>query len=136
LPVYREPAESPISRPDLAEQFPLVLTTGARSIYYTHSQHRNLARLREMYPEPLVDIHPADAEQRRIKSGDMAIVSSPRGSITLKANVTDMILQGVVHIPHHWPGELNVNIITDDRNLDPISGFAPFKSQLCQVTKK
>jgi anaerobic selenocysteine-containing dehydrogenase len=136
LPVYREPAESPISRPDLAEQFPLVLTTGARSIYYTHSQHRNLARLREMYPEPLVDIHPDDAEQRRIKSGDMAIVSSPRGSITLKANVTDMILQGVVHIPHHWPGELNVNNITDDRNLDPISGFAPFKSQLCQVTKK
>jgi anaerobic selenocysteine-containing dehydrogenase len=53
----------------------------------------------------------------------------------LKANVTDTILPGVVSIPHHWPGEANVNILVDDKNLDPISGFAPHKSQLCQVGK-
>jgi len=135
LPVYKEPMESPVSQPDLAGSFPLVLTSGARTVAFTHSQHRNIRQLREMVPEPLVEINPADAEPRGIQSGDMVIVSSPRGNIKLKADVTDTILPGAVQIPHYWPGEANVNILVDDQNLDPISGFAPFKSQLCQVTK-
>ena len=53
----------------------------------------------------------------------------------MKANVTDTILDGVVSVPHHWPGEANANILVDDINLDPISGFPPFKSQLCQVSR-
>jgi anaerobic selenocysteine-containing dehydrogenase len=86
-------------------------------------------------PEPLVDINPADAKPRGIKSGDTVAISSPRGSITMKANVTDTILAGVVSMPHQWPGGANANVLADDRNLDQISGFPPFKSQLCQVTK-
>ncbi len=135
LPVYKEPMESPVSRPDLVGPFPLILTSGARRLPFTHSQFRNIPQLHEMLPEPLMEINPSDARQRDIKSGDMVIVSSPRGSIKLKTEVTDTILPGVVQIPHHWPGEANVNILIDDQNLDPISGFAPFKSQLCQVTK-
>ena len=135
LPVYKEPAESPLSRPDLVKSFPLVLTSGARTIYFTHSQHRNIPQLRKMVPEPLVEINPADAKPRGIRSGDRVTVSSPRGSIELSANVTDAILSGVVHIPHHWPGKANVNTLTDDKNLDPISGFPTFKSQPCQVAK-
>jgi hypothetical protein len=53
----------------------------------------------------------------------------------MKANVTDSILSGVVSLPHHWPGEANTNILLDDRALDPISGFLPYKSQLCQVDR-
>jgi anaerobic selenocysteine-containing dehydrogenase len=53
----------------------------------------------------------------------------------MMANVTDAILTGVVSLPHHWPGEANVNALVDDKNLDPISGFPAFKSQLCQVNK-
>jgi len=135
LPVYKEPMESPVSRPDLADSFPLVLTSGARLLPFVHSQYRNIPQLRQMVPEPLVEINPSDAKSRGINSGDMVIVSSPRGSIKLKANVTDTILRGVVQIPHHWHGEANVNTLVDDRTLDPISGFAPCKSQLCQVTK-
>jgi anaerobic selenocysteine-containing dehydrogenase len=135
LPVYVEPAESPLSRPDLASSFPLVLTSGARTIAFTHSQHRNIPRLRKIVPEPRVEINPADAGPRGIKSGDMVVLSSPRGSIRLKAKVSDIILPGAVHAPHNWPGEANVNILVDDQNLDPISGFAPYKSQLCQVAK-
>jgi anaerobic selenocysteine-containing dehydrogenase len=135
LPVYKEPFESPLSRPDLAESFPLVLTSGARTIAFTHSQHRNIPRLRKIMPEPYVQINPCDAYPRGIGSGDKVMVSSPRGTIKLKAEVTDIILPGAVHIPHHWAGECNVNILTDDEGLDPISGFAPFKSQLCQVAR-
>jgi anaerobic selenocysteine-containing dehydrogenase len=135
LPVYNEPVESPLSRPDLAKSYPLVLTTGARTISYTHSQHRNLKKLRKLVPEPLLEIHPSDAEIRGIQSGDMVAVSSPRGIVKVKANVTDNILSGVVHLPHHWPDEANANILCDDIHLDPISGFPAFKSQLCQVAK-
>ena len=135
LPVYKEPVESPISQPDLAQLYPLVLTTGARTISYTHSQHRNLKKLRSMVPEPLLEIHPDDAERRGIESGDMVAVSSPRGVVKVKTRVTDIILPGVVHLPHHWPDEANANILCDDGNLDPISGFPAFKSQLCQVIK-
>jgi anaerobic selenocysteine-containing dehydrogenase len=135
LPTYKEPPESPVSRPDLAKKYPLVMTSGARVMAYTHSQFRNIPRLRRLMPEPLVDINPADAATRGIRTGDTVRVSSPRGNITMKANVTDAILAGVVSLPHHWPGEANVNLLVDDRTLDPISGFIPCKSQLCQVSK-
>jgi len=135
LPVYREPPESPLSRPDLLEKYPLVMTSGARVMAYTHSQFRNIPRLRRLMPDPLVDINPTDAAPRGIKTGDSVTISSPRGSIRMKANVTDSILEGVVSLPHHWPGDANVNTLVDDTSLDPISGFLPCKSQLCQVAK-
>jgi anaerobic selenocysteine-containing dehydrogenase len=134
LPVYREPVESPISTPELAEKYPLILTTGARTISYTHSQHRNLKILRKMVPEPLLEIHPDDAETRGIKQDEKVSVTSPRGAMSVKAYITDTILPGVVHLPHHWPDDANANILCDDQHLDPISGFPAFKSQLCQVT--
>jgi anaerobic selenocysteine-containing dehydrogenase len=135
LPVYREPPESPLSRPDLARKYPLVMTSGARVMAYTHSQFRNIPQLRKLMPEPLVDINPADATPRGIKTGDTVTISSPRGSIKMKANVTDTILSGVVSLPHHWPDEANTNVLVDDQTLDPISGFIPCKSQLCQVSR-
>jgi anaerobic selenocysteine-containing dehydrogenase len=135
LPVYREPVESPISRPDLYRSYPLVLTTGARTVNFTHSQHRNIDRLRMMVPEPLLEIHPVDAKSRNIKAGDMVAVSSPRGRARVRAKITDKILAGVVHLPHHWPDEANANLLSDDLHLDPISGFPAFRSQLCQVTR-
>jgi anaerobic selenocysteine-containing dehydrogenase len=135
LPSYKEPPESPLSQPELAKAYPLVMTSGARVMAYTHSQYRNIPQLRKLMPEPLVDINPADAKTRGIKNGDKVSISSPRGKILMKANVTDTILAGVVSLPHHWPGEANVNALVDDRSLDPISGFIPCKSQLCQVEK-
>ncbi len=86
-------------------------------------------------PDPLADINPVDARARGLRSGDRVIISSSRGSIKMKANVTDTILAGVVSIPHHWAGEANANTLVDDKNLDPVSGFPPFKSLLCQVKK-
>jgi anaerobic selenocysteine-containing dehydrogenase len=135
LPAYNEPPESPLSRPDLVKTYPLVLTSGARVMAYTHSQFRNIPRLRKLMPEPLVDINPADAAPRRIKTGDTVTIASPRGSIKMKANVTDSILAGVVSLPHGWSDDANVNLLVDDKTMDPISGFLPCKSQLCQVTK-
>jgi len=135
LPIYHEPAESPFSTPEIAKKFPLVLTTGGRSIAYVHSQQRQFKSLRRLDPYPRVQIHPQDANSRGIEDGQSVTISSPRGMVDMLAEVTDRILPGVVHAYHGW-ATANINELIDDQNLDPISGFPAFKSNLCQVEKK
>ncbi|MCK5650362.1 MAG: molybdopterin-dependent oxidoreductase, partial [Gemmatimonadetes bacterium] len=132
LPEYREPEWSPVSTPDLVKEYPLVLTSGARSANYTHSQGRQLETLRSREPEPLLQLNPADAEVRGIHDSDMVSLLSPVGAITLKARVTEEVSAGVVHAPHGWAGA-DVNEVIPDDELDPISGYPPFKSSLCEV---
>jgi anaerobic selenocysteine-containing dehydrogenase len=134
LPVYREPAESPLSTPDRLAEYPLVLTSGARTKFDTHSQHQYIERMRRAIPNPLVELHPGDAAARAIADGDTVVVRSARGQVRFIAKITDCVKPGVVHCVHGWRGA-NVNELTDDRTLDPISGFPPFKSSLCQVEK-
>lgn len=133
LPVYRGPLESPLSTPELAGQFPLVLTTGGRLPMYTHSELRNLESLRQLYPGPRVDINPQDARPRKIQQGGRVMLKTARGVITAEANVTGEVPEGVVHMAHGWP-QADVNLLTDSENLDPISGFPAFKGLLCQVS--
>jgi anaerobic selenocysteine-containing dehydrogenase len=134
LPVYREPFWSPISAPDIAKNYPLVLTSGGRSNHYTHSQGRLFKTLTDREPEARLQIHPDDAEAREIQGGDRVEVSSPLGAIHLKAWVTDVVPAGVVHAFHGW-ADADINELIPDEGLDPISGFPPFKSSLCQVQK-
>jgi hypothetical protein len=53
----------------------------------------------------------------------------------LKARVTQDILEGVVSIPHGWPREANVNLLTDVHCREPIMGYPQMKSQLCSIRK-
>jgi anaerobic selenocysteine-containing dehydrogenase len=132
LPRYREPFWSPHSTPEVARDFPLVLTSGARSVAYTHSQGRQLPSLRRRDSEPRVELSPEDAAARGIQDGDPVRLSSPLGSITMKARVTETVPSGVVCAPHGW-AEADVNLLIPDGGLDPITGFPPFRSSLCQV---
>ena len=133
LPTYKEPAESPISRKDLAKEYPLIITTGARVNVFTHSQYRQVASLRKHMPEPILEINPQTAERFGIKEKEKVKVESPRGAIKIKAKLTSEILPGVINISHGWE-EANVNILIDDEAHDPISGYPGFRSSLCKVT--
>ncbi len=135
LPVYQEPAESPLSTPKLWQQYPLVLTTGGRQKYFTHSQQHNVAPMLAHDPQPRVQIHPEDAQPRGIVHGDWVVICSPRGTVCFQAELTDSVKVGVVHAFHGW-NQANINELTDDTQLDPISGFPPFKSLLCEVRKR
>ena len=73
LPEYVEPAASPVSRPDLAARYPLVLTS-AKVVQFCHSQHRNLPQLRRHSPDPVVELNPAAAGPR----GCGALVATAR----------------------------------------------------------
>jgi len=148
LPEYIEPAVSPISRPDIAAEFPLVLTN-AKFTTYVHSQQRALPSLRKASPEPCADIHPATALSYGIKNKQWMIVESPRGAITVKARLTTNIVPGVVCCQHGWwqacrelelPGYdpyesdgANPAMLIGTDLADPVSGSLPHRSYLCRV---
>ena len=122
LPTYIEPAESPLSRPDLYADYPFILVTGIKTRYYTHSRHRNVEFLHKQMPEPLLTINLEDASRLGIQSGEKVLVESPRGGIRLIADPSEDVRPGVVMMQHGWQ-ESNANILTDDLGVDPISAY-------------
>ena len=134
LPVYREPAESPVSRPDLSKEYPLILIAGSKLEMYTHSEMRNIPRLRELFPENLLEINPGTAAKLGIEDSDIVSVESPRGRIECSAKVTDRIDPRVVHLYHGFK-ESNCNVLTDHKVCDPVTGSTGLKSLLCKVEK-
>ena len=148
LPVYREPPESPLSQPQLARRFPYVLTTGGRIREFFHSELRQVASLRKRHPDPLAHIHTRTAVAHGIRSGDWIRVSTPRGEIRMKAEVSDQIKEGVVSIDHGWwfpekPGpdfgiwESNANLLTSDEPpYDPAFGTYQLRGLLCRIEKE
>jgi molybdopterin-containing oxidoreductase family molybdopterin binding subunit len=99
LPVYIEPLES--ARKPLAKKYPLTLLT-THSRFRAHSQFANIPWLKELDPEPLVEMNPADAKKRGIKDRDIARVFNDRGYVKLKAKVHEGIMPGIVNIPQGW----------------------------------
>jgi len=134
-PVYIEPKQSPLSTPELAERFPLVLVAGARVPYYSNAKHRELPWLRRFMPEPIVTMNPEDAKARGLQVGDMVRVSSTvnEDGIVVKLETSETIKPGVIDILHGW-SEANANELVT-RDFDPISGFVPFREGLCEVRK-
>ncbi|MGD2167904.1 MAG: molybdopterin-dependent oxidoreductase [Gammaproteobacteria bacterium] len=132
LPVHREPAESPVSRPDVAQAYPLVLIAGSKLKPYTHAMMRNIPSLRALAPENVLQIHPEDAATRGIDNGTTVVVSSPRGEISCRTEVSQDIAPGVVHLQFGYE-ENNANILTDSGAYDPITGSTGLKSSLCEV---
>ncbi len=136
LPGYREPDEGPVSTPDLTERYPLIMTTGAREPVFRHTELRNIRLLREIVPELSIRINPRTAAMLHVGEGDAVIVESPRGAMEAKAALFEGIDPRVVQIPSHWPGENNVNLLTDNAHCAPMIGSAELRCQLCSVRKK
>jgi anaerobic selenocysteine-containing dehydrogenase len=134
LPKYIEPVLSPVSTPQVADRYPLILNTGSRLPMYQHSRTFRLSWTRQLRPDPSVDINPVDAKARNLSTGDRVVLATPRNRVTVKANVTEVVPPGVVSIYHAWP-EIELNSLIDPDYLDPISGFPGFKSMLCEINK-
>jgi anaerobic selenocysteine-containing dehydrogenase len=143
LPVYVEPEEGPLANAELAKDFPLVLSSGARTQTAFRSQHFNIPGLIERQPEPLVHLHEDDARPRGIVDGDRVWVISPRGRVRFTARVGQDVVAGAIEAnmggggplgPKAWQ-EANVNALTDADNRDPISGFPVYKALLAEVVK-
>jgi formate dehydrogenase major subunit len=94
-------------------RYPLLLTTGRiLSQYNVGAQTRRTAN-QHWHKEDLLDIHPADAELRGIKSGDWVGIRSRAGETVLRARVLEQVKPGVVYTTFHHPFS-GTNVITTD----------------------
>ncbi|RJP80895.1 MAG: molybdopterin oxidoreductase [Desulfobacteraceae bacterium] len=143
IPRYEESDETAVSNPELFETYPLVLGTGPFKPDMKSSL-RAIPGFIKRYPYPAVQMNHKDAEDRDIKTGDVISIKTVRGSIKMRAYVTDKIMHGFVYAPVGGGGplgtdewkEANVNMITDLAQFDEISGFPVYKTLLCQIRKK
>ena len=103
LPYYEEPPESPVSTPEVAVEYPLILNTGAnfRPMFHSENRHWGMG-YREQHPDPITEIHPDTAAPLGIQEGDWVCVETRRGVIKQKAHVTDEIHPRVVNVQRHW----------------------------------
>jgi anaerobic selenocysteine-containing dehydrogenase len=134
LPIYKEPAESPLSQPALAQEYPLLCNNGVKPLVHTHSQFHGLPGIREIFPEPYAALNPATASQYGVQEGEWIAVESPRARVKLKAKTTKAVPPGTVFIPHGWR-EPRYNDLTDDKAVDPIGGGFSTRAFLCRIEK-
>ncbi|MEH7671067.1 MULTISPECIES: molybdopterin-containing oxidoreductase family protein [Bacillus] len=145
--------EKPLTVPQYQNQsndFPLVLSS-FKLKGFCHSQHRNIARLRKLHPDPFAEIHPQTAQMYRLNEGEWIYLASPFGRMKAVARLTESIPVGTIYTQAGWWDECdelelagfdpfsvegaNVNQLIGTDEVDPISGSEPLKSYRCQIYK-
>ncbi len=129
-----EPADwiPPAELPD--DDYPLVLSTGRRLWHYqTGTQTRRSDGFEEVFGEELIEIAPDDAARLGIDDGEMVRVTSRRGTVDVRAWVTDRSPPGVCWMAFHF-GEANANVLTIDA-FDSVTDTAELKHCAIRVEK-
>lgn len=114
--------------------FPLKLTTGARTPFYFHGEHKNVPELRKHEPFPLAEVHPDDLPEG-ITQGDWIKLESPWGSCSRVVSLFPSVKSGVVSATHGWKGnDLNVNCLLPS-NIEGRGGLGyPFRCIPCRIS--
>lgn len=149
LPEYKEDPVSPLSRPDLWREYPLIMIHH-RVKCYQHTEQRNCPSLRKRVPEPEIEIHPQTAKNLGLKEGDWMWLESyqMRGEkVKGKAKFVDELHPNVVSMvmgwwfpelpaPEHGCFESNINtIISDGPPFEKFNGHAQMRGILCKAGK-
>ena len=143
LPEFRAPLAK-------ADGFPLTLTT-VKTPLYCHSQHRNLARLRRLEPDPVAELNRETAASRGIRQGDWLVITTPHGRVRARARLNTTLADGIVAAQHGWwqacsdldlpgydaldPEGANINLAIGVDAADPVSGAASHRCYPCQIEK-
>lgn len=150
LPDWKEPHSSPYSRPDLAKEYPYVLTTGARHIEFFHSEHRQPeVTSRELYPDPHFEMSEKAAAKLGIKDEDWCWIENQHGRCRQRLRINPSLDDRVVRADHGWwfPEEeaaeprlfgvfdSNINNLVPQCDNGETGYGAPYKNQLCKVYK-
>lgn len=147
LPYYDEPQYSPVNTPELLEEYPYVLTTGARPYAFFHSENRQVPFCRELNPDPIVEVNPKTAQKLGIADGQWCEIWNQFGSCKQKAKVTETVDENTIHCQHAWwfPEEdgsepnlygnwrSNVNNLVPNFHFGKLGFGAPFKCLLCNI---
>ena len=119
--------------PQTNAEFPLaMISPPARN--FLNSSFVNLQSLRDIETEPVLEMHPEDAQMRGIQEGDVIRVFNQRGTYHCKARLNNRARPGVVNGLGIWWRKLglngtNVNELTS-QNLTDI-GRAPVFYDCC-----
>ncbi len=146
LPYYEEPEFGPAD-PELMKEYPYILTTGARTTAFFHSEHRQIARLRELCPDPITEINPVTAKKLGITDGQWVRLTSPFGECVQKARVSEIVDEKTIHSQHAWwfPEEdgnepnlygnfrSNINNLLPNFHFGKLGFGAPNKCLVCKV---
>ncbi len=112
-------------------KYPLYFTTGRYKEHYNSgAQTRRVDALREVRPEPRLQIHPRLAAQLGVADGERLRVESRRGEVVFAVAVSADIRPDTLFAPFHWGGKSAANILTMPA-LDPVSRMPEFK--VCAV---
>ncbi|HEX5280166.1 MAG TPA: molybdopterin-dependent oxidoreductase [Micropepsaceae bacterium] len=146
LPNFIAPAADS-SRPDIRENFPLLLLTGDREKTYHHSRFREQDWAQKVSPDPRLLIHPETARELAFTDGAWVRLETEHlaGACLLKLKVTDATPPGVVSTGMGWwkPGadagfqgayEININAAVSYHGpWDPMSGSADTRGRRCRI---
>jgi anaerobic selenocysteine-containing dehydrogenase len=144
LPEFHEPPLSPVSTPDLALKYPLILMTGCKTLPFFHSEGRQQPSLRRLRPEPLVAVHPGTLKDLGIADGTWVRLSTPHGTATFKTCADEGMRPDIVQADHAWwtpeatgPDhgwrEHAANMLFGHEDFDPDCGAEALKCGLCRL---
>lgn len=146
LPTYEEPPLSPVTMPDVYEEYPFNMTSGRRIPVYFHSEHRQLPWCREQWPVPRMEINPEDAAELGLEQGDWVWIETPWGKVRETVDLFYGIKRGVINAEHQWwypefhqadrGFKLScLNIVNNQYAQDPISGATQMRGLPAKVYK-
>jgi len=122
------PTEEKVTR-----RFPLLLTTGRILSQYNVGAQTRRTENSSWHAEDVLEIHPHDAEDRGISSGDRVALASRAGDTQLRALISERVQPGVVYTTFHHP-ETGANVITTD-NSDWATNCPEYKVTAVQIAK-
>jgi anaerobic selenocysteine-containing dehydrogenase len=130
------------------ENHPLQLGC-AKTMTYCHSQGRNIASLRRLTPDPILEMAPETAASRGIGENDWVEVTTPAGSFIARARFDGKLAPDAVFAQHGWavsseddapntsanPLATNMNQAISTKPCDPVSGSVPLRASWCEIRK-
>jgi len=114
-------------------KYPLLLTTGRILSQYNVGAQTRRTKNTAWADEDVLEIHPVDAEDRGISTGDWVGIQSRVGNTVLRAIVTERVQPGVVYTTFHFP-ETGANIVTTE-NSDWATNCPEYKVTAVQATR-
>jgi formate dehydrogenase alpha subunit len=125
---YKEPKEVP------DDCYPYLLTTG-RGLYHWHTgtMSRKVSSLELIHPHERMQINPQDAKLLEIDDGDLVRVTSRRGYIDTRVEISEQVPFKTIFMTFHF-AETRTNNITSP-HIDPISKIAEAKVAAVNITK-